>query len=129
MDGFVRKRGNPYQLNVLGGKLEECSCNENKSSILKMTGFYRDGYCNTGPNDTGLHTVCSVMSDEFLIYSKSVGNDLSTPVPEYKFSGLNKGDHWCLCAERWKQAYLDGKAPQVILKSTNIITLSVVKRI
>ena len=124
MDGFVRKR-EYSQLNVFGDKLLSCSCNKS-NNISKITGFYRDGSCNVGPEDFGLHSVCAIMSDELLSYSKLMGNDLSTPVPEYNFLGLNDGDHWCLCAERWKQAYLDGKAPNVILKSTNIITLSIV---
>ena len=129
MDGFVRKRRENYQLNVFGKKLLSCNCDDNKKNMnayIKLTGFFRDGYCNTGPEDLGLHTVCSVMTEDFLKYSKSVGNDLSSPVPDYNFRGLNHGDKWCLCAQRWKQAYLDGKAPKVILKSTNIITLSVI---
>ena len=128
MDGFSR-REEPYQLNVFGEKILSCSCHKsqkNKVNSLTLTGYYRDGYCNTGSDDLGLHTVCALMTSEFLDYSKTVGNDLSTPIPEFNFSGLNHGDHWCLCAERWKQAYLDNKAPKIILKSTNIVTLSVI---
>ena len=105
------------QKNVLGTELKLCSCNP-------MTGWYRDGSCRTDISDMGMHTVCAVMTDQFLSYSKAQGNDLSTP--QIGFPGLKKGDHWCLCAERWKQAYLDNKAPKIILKSTNIITLSVI---
>ena len=128
MDGFSR-REEPYQLNVFGEKIISCSCyknHQNKVNSSTLTGYYRDGYCNTGSDDLGLHTVCAIMTREFLDYSKSVGNDLSTPIPKFNFSGLNHGDHWCLCAERWKQAYLDNKAPKIILKSTNIVTLSVI---
>ena len=98
---------------------------EDKKQIV--TGFYRDNCCNTGPDDFGLHTVCCIMNKTFLTFSKSVGNDLSTPIPEYNFRGLNEGDHWCLCASRWQEAFEAGAAPKVILKSTNIATLSVVK--
>ncbi len=99
MDGLVGKRRGNYQLNVLGNRLEVCSCSINKNSYLQLTGFFRDGYCNTGPEDFGLHTVCSIMTEDFLNYSKSIGNDLSTPIPEYNFKGLKEGDHWCLCAK------------------------------
>ena len=126
MDGLVGKRRGNYQLNVLGNRLEVCSCSINKNSYLQLTGFFRDGYCNTGPEDFGLHTVCSIMTEDFLNYSKSIGNDLSTPIPEYNFKGLKEGDHWCLCASRWKQAYENGKAPKIILQSTNIHTLSLI---
>ena len=125
MDGFYKKSGNYKQLNVLGGDLEQCLSSEDKNGII--TGFYRDNCCNTGPDDFGLHTVCCIMTISFLKFSKSVGNDLSTPIPEYNFSGLKKGDHWCLCASRWQEAFEAGKAPMVVLKSTNIATISVVK--
>ena len=125
MDGTFHRRGKNKQLNVLGGDLEPCRSSKHKSEIV--TGFYRDNCCNTGPDDLGLHTVCCVMTKTFLIFSKSVGNDLSTPIPEYNFRGLSEGDHWCLCASRWQEAFVSGKAPKVILKSTNIATLSVVK--
>ena len=126
MDGLVGKRRENYQLNVLGNRLEICSCSTNKKPLIQITGFFRDGYCNTGPEDYGLHTVCSIMTENFLDYSKSIGNDLSTPIPQYNFKGLREGDHWCLCASRWKQAYENGMAPKIILQSTNIHTLSVV---
>ncbi len=104
------------QLNVLGGPLASCS-NEPK------TGFFRDGCCNTGPTDMGLHTICAVMTDEFLAYSKAAGNDLSTAMPEYGFPGLKAGDQWCLCASRWEQARRAGKAPRVRLIATNKASL------
>jgi len=104
------------QLNVLGGHLDAC-CMQPK------TGFYRDGYCNTGIDDHGVHTVCVEVNESFLTYSKKVGNDLSTPFPVYNFPGLKPGDRWCLCAERWLQAYKDNTAPPVILSATNAKTL------
>ena len=107
------------QTNVLGTELEDCS-------IDPMTGFYRDGCCNTGPGDTGTHTVCSVMTDEFLEYSRSKGNDLITPRPEFDFPGLKAGDAWCLCAMRWEEARQAGCAPRVKLTSTNIKTLEMI---
>lgn len=102
--------------NVLGGELQSCSTNP-------RTGFYRDGCCNTGPEDTGVHTVCVVTTAEFLEFSKTRGNDLSTPMPMYGFPGLKPGDQWCLCAERWKEALQAGKAPAVILAATHEATL------
>lgn len=102
--------------NVLVGDLEECS-------RAPLTGFYRDGCCNTGPGDIGLHTVCAVMTTEFLAFSKERGNDLSTPNPAYGFAGLEAGDRWCLCALRWKEAFEAGCAPQVVLEATHISTL------
>ena len=104
------------QQNVFGEPIELC-CND------PMTGFYRDGRCNTGPNDLGTHTVCALMTDEFLEYSAAAGNDLSTPRPEFNFPGLVAGNRWCLCAMRWEQAYRAGKAPKLYLKATNIVTL------
>jgi uncharacterized protein (DUF2237 family) len=98
--------------NVLGGTLQMCSAKP-------VTGFFRDGCCNTGPSDLGSHTVCVVMTAEFLAYSKRCGNDLSTPVPEYGFPGLNAGDRWCLCAPRWQQAFEAGQAPKVVLTATH----------
>mgnify|MGYP005677395637 FL=1 len=116
MDG---SQGRPDgQKNVLGGKLEACSHDP-------VTGFFRDGCCNTGPQDRGLHTVCAVMTDSFLSYSKSVGNDLSTPMPDFGFAGLKDGDQWCLCAGRWEQARQAGHAPKVRLQATNMGTLAV----
>ena len=97
--------------NVLGGVLEPCS-------ISPMTGFFRDGCCNTSPQDIGSHTVCAVMTTEFLAFSKSAGNDLSTPMPQYGFAGLKPGDRWCLCAPRWQEALDGGAAPRVVLRAT-----------
>jgi uncharacterized protein (DUF2237 family) len=126
MDGFIPRKGNNKQLNVLGGDLQACHSSDEKNDNI-VTGFYRDNCCNTGYDDQGLHTVCCVMTEEFLIYSKSVGNDLSTPIPEYSFLGLKKGNLWCLCASRWVEAFQAGKAPKVILVSTNIATLSLIE--
>jgi uncharacterized protein (DUF2237 family) len=118
MDGG---QGRPNgQTNVLGGILASCSNDP-------VTGFFRDGCCNTGPSDQGLHTVCAVMTDEFLAYSKDAGNDLSTPMPDYGFPGLNAGDQWCLCAARWEQARAAGYAPKVRLAATNQVTLAICK--
>jgi uncharacterized protein (DUF2237 family) len=100
-------------LNVLGGVLEPCSYDP-------ITGFYRDGCCATGPEDLGSHTVCTEMTAEFLAFSKSRGNDLSTPMPAFGFAGLNPGDRWCLCAPRWQEAFLAGAAPRVWLRATEI---------
>jgi uncharacterized protein (DUF2237 family) len=105
--------------NVLGGPLEACSTEP-------RTGFFRDGSCNTGPDDVGLHVVCAQMTAEFLAYSRARGNDLSTPVPEFGFPGLRPGDRWCLCAGRWREARDDGVAPPVILAATHEETLAVV---
>lgn len=105
--------------NVLGTELVPCSLNP-------VTGFFRNGCCETGPDDLGLHTVCAVMSAEFLAYSKAAGNDLSTPLPQYGFKGLKPGDRWCLCAPRWKEALDAGMAPQVVLESTHEETLAIV---
>ena len=110
---------NHQQYNVLGGVLIPCSTSP-------MTGFYRDGCCATGPEDRGVHTVCALMSDEFLDFSKSQGNDLSTPRPEYGFDGLKSGDYWCLCAMRWEQARQAGKAPKIKLAATNRVTMALV---
>jgi uncharacterized protein (DUF2237 family) len=125
MDGLYKRGWNNKQLNVLGSELEACSSSQNKNGIV--TGFYRDNCCNTGPDDFGLHTVCCIMTETFLTFSKSVGNDLSAPIPEYNFKGLREGDRWCLCASRWQEAFESGNAPKVILRSTNIATISVVK--
>ena len=105
--------------NVRGAPLEPCSTEP-------LTGFFRDGCCNTGPMDAGLHTVCAVMTAEFLAHSKYLGNDLSTPRPEYGFAGLKPGDRWCLCAARFLQAHEEGVAPQVRLAATHRRTLDVV---
>jgi uncharacterized protein len=98
--------------NVFGEPLETCS-------ISPMTGFYRDGCCNTGEEDLGSHTVCAVMTSAFLEFSKSRGNDLSTPAPELGFRGLKTGDRWCLCAPRWQEAFEAGRAPRVVLRATH----------
>jgi uncharacterized protein (DUF2237 family) len=103
-------------LNVLGGILEPCSINP-------MTGFYRDGCCATGAEDIGSHTVCAVMTAAFLAFSQSRGNDLSTPMPQYGFPGLQPGDRWCLCAPRWQEALAAGAAPRVVLRATEASAL------
>ena len=103
--------------NVLGETLEVCSLNP-------MTGFFRNGCCDTHPEDVGSHTVCAVMTEGFLAFSKSRGNDLSTPVPEFGFAGLKPGDRWCLCAPRWQEALLAGHAPRVALRASHEGALS-----
>lgn len=102
--------------NVIGTELENCS-------VDPMTGFYRDGCCNTGAGDMGVHVVCAEMTAEFLDFSKARGNDLSTPVPMYQFPGLKPGDRWCLCAQRWQEAFEAGMAPRVKLESTHVSAL------
>ena len=111
-DPQTRRKGK----NVLGGELKDCSHDP-------LTGWHRDGCCATGPGDAGVHTVCAVMTDEFLQFSKARGNDLTTPMPRHLFPGLTAGDKWCLCAARWKEAYDAGKAPQVDLEATHMGTL------
>ena len=106
-------------VNVVGGKLLPCS-------VEPLTGFYRNGCCSTGAEDLGSHTVCVVLTEEFLEFSKSVGNDLSTPRPEYGFAGLLPGDRWCLCASRWLEAHAAGHAPDVVLGATHARALDVV---
>ncbi|MBV6474829.1 MAG: DUF2237 family protein [Rhodocyclaceae bacterium] len=107
------------QRNVLGGPLGVCS-------EAPVTGFFRTGCCDTGPQDIGRHTVCIVASEEFLAFSKARGNDLSTPMPEYDFPGVQPGQRWCLCAARWVEAYHAGMAPQVVLNATNEATLDLI---
>ena len=107
---------NSEALNVLGEKLETCGNNP-------KTGFYRDGCCNTGGDDVGVHTVCALMTDAFLAFSAEKGNDLSTPQPAYGFAGLKEGDQWCLCASRWKEAFDNDMAPPVILAGTHMASL------
>ena len=107
------------QRNVLGLELEVCGTDP-------VTGFYRDGCCNTGAGDVGTHTVCAIVDDRFLEFSRNLGNDLITPRPEYRFKGLKSGDRWCLCAMRWEEARKAGCAPKVKLTSTNIKTLEFV---
>ena len=105
--------------NVLGGELEPCGTDP-------VTGFYRDGSCTCGPEDVGLHAVCAVMTGEFLAHQKAVGNDLSTPHPEWRFPGLKPGDRWCVVAARWMQAYQDGVVAPVVLAATNERALDIV---
>ena len=105
-------RGPNPSRNVFGEKLEPCS-------TKPLTGFFRSGCCDTGPEDVGSHTVCVVVTDEFLEFSRSRGNDLSTPMPDFGFPGLNAGDRWCLCAPRWQEALEAGQAPRVILRANH----------
>jgi uncharacterized protein len=105
--------------NVLGQPLQTCGTEP-------MTGFFRDGCCNTGPNDLGVHTVCCVLTAEFLAMSKQLGNDLSTPVPQYGFPGLKPGERWCVCAARWLQVFEAGAACPVVLEATHENTLQVI---
>ncbi len=105
--------------NVLGGQLESCC-------FSPMTGFFRDGFCHTNDEDHGSHTVCVVLTAEFLAFSKAQGNDLSTPHPEFGFPGLKAGDRWCLCVARWEEAFVVGKAPKVSLAATHERALEVV---
>ena len=106
-------------VNVLGGPLESCS-------LTPVTGFFRNGCCDTGPEDHGVHTVCALMTAEFLAMSKYLGNDLSTPHPEFGFAGLKPGDQWCLCAARFVQAHNESAAPRVRLGATHIRSLEIV---
>jgi uncharacterized protein (DUF2237 family) len=105
--------------NVLGGSLDPCSMDP-------VTGFYRDGCCRTGAGDVGAHLVCAEMTERFLAFTKAQGNDLSTPVPAYRFPGLKPGDRWCLCASRWKEALDAGLAPPVLLRATHASALEYV---
>lgn len=107
------------QKNVLGEPLEICSMNP-------LTGFTRSGQCETGPQDLGSHTVCARVTREFLELSRDCGNDLTTPQPDYGFPGLKPGDHWCLCAARWQEAFEAGAAPRVLLRSTHERALEIV---
>lgn len=109
----------PFERNVLGGPLEPCGTDP-------MTGFLRDGCCTTGPEDIGLHTICAVVTPEFLEHQRSIGNDLITPMPQYRFPGLVPGDRWCVTARNWAIAYNDGCAAPVVLASTNQKTLEVI---
>lgn len=107
--------------NVLGNELEICGCDP-------MTGWYRDGYCKTDHRDIGIHTVCCIVNNEFLEFSKNQGNDLITPRPELNFKGLKEGDSWCLCAGRWYDAYKKGKACKVKLDRTHEETLAIIPK-
>jgi uncharacterized protein (DUF2237 family) len=112
LEGGGRDMGRVPSRNVFGGPLESCS-------TKPMTGFFRNGCCDTGPEDMGSHTVCVVMTEAFLKFSKSAGNDLSTPMPDFGFPGLQPGDRWCLCAPRWQEALEAGQAPRVVLRATH----------
>ena len=105
-------RGPAPSRNVFGGTLQECS-------RKPMTGFFRNGCCDTSDQDVGSHTVCIVATSAFLEFSKAQGNDLSTPMPDYGFPGLQEGDRWCLCAPRWQEAFAAGHAPRVVLRATH----------
>ena len=105
--------------NVLGGSLELCGC-------APLTGWFRDGFCHTDPADLGRHTVCCVVNEAFLSYTRAQGNDLSTPAPAWGFPGLRPGDAWCICASRWLEAYEDGMAPPVRLEACDQSTLEVI---
>lgn len=109
----------PQGKNVYGQPMLTCSTDP-------LTGWYRNGCCDTGPGDHGLHLVCVEVTSEFLEFSKEAGNDLSTPIPEYNFPGLQHGDRWCLCVTRWQEAYAAGMAPKVVLEATHISTLEFV---
>jgi uncharacterized protein (DUF2237 family) len=111
----------PVARNVLGGPLAVCSADP-------LTGFYRTGCCDTGPDDVGVHVVCAQVTAEFLAFSRSRGNDLITPRPEYGFPGLRPGDRWCLCATRWREALEAGVAPPVVLAATHEAALDIVRR-
>jgi uncharacterized protein (DUF2237 family) len=111
----VKARGK----NVLGQPLDVCGCQP-------MTGFYRTGCCETGPDDLGVHTICCIVSEDFLRVSKELGNDLSTPMPQYGFAGLKPGDRWCLCADRWLQVQRAGAACPIVLEATHEATLAIV---
>jgi len=112
-------RGKQAEQNVLGGALASCSTDP-------LTGFFRDGCCRSGPGDVGMHTVCCLMTKDFLSFTVAVGNDLVTPHPEWDFAGLVEGDSWCLCAARWLEAVEAGHAPPVFLQATHKKTLSIV---
>ena len=107
------------QLNLFNEIIEECSCEP-------LTGFFRTGCCDTSDQDLGSHTVCALMTEDFLKFSMSQGNDLSTPVPQYNFPGLKEGDRWCLCANRWLEAYEANSAPKIVAKATNIKALEII---
>src|ERR1700754_463532 len=117
--GSSAHNGAVAELNVLGGPLEPCGTEP-------LTGFYRDGCCSTGPENVGLHTICAVVTAEFLEHQRSIGNDLSTPMPQFRFPGLMPGDRWCVTAVNWLKAYEDGRAAPVVMASTHERTLEVV---
>jgi uncharacterized protein len=109
----------PDELNVIGGPLELCG-------LDPVTGFFRDGCCSTGPEDLGSHTICAVVTAEFLEHQRRIGNDLSTPMPQYRFPGLNPGDRWCVTARNWLRAHQDGAAAHVVLGGTNARVLELI---
>jgi uncharacterized protein (DUF2237 family) len=111
--------GGPPERNVLGDPLEPCGTDP-------LTGFYRDGCCSTGPDDLGSHTICAVVTGDFLEHQRSIGNDLSTPMPQYRFPGLVPGDRWCVTAVNWLRSHRDGAAAPVVLASTNEAVLAIV---
>ena len=115
----MTEEGPQQQLNVLGEELEECSTDP-------ITGFYRDGCCTVGPEDVGSHSICAVVSQEFLDHQRSIGNDLSTPNPLYGFAGLQPGDRWCVTAGNWARAHNEGAAAAVVLASTNQAVLELI---
>lgn len=115
----ARDTGAVADRNVLGGELEPCGRDP-------VTGFFRDGCCRTGPDDLGSHTICAVVTAEFLAHQRSIGNDLTTPLPQYRFPGLVPGDRWCVTARNWLRAHQDGAAAFVVLASTHERTLDVV---
>jgi hypothetical protein len=117
-DGAMNDRVDPEARNVLGGELIACS-------NRPLTGYFRNGCCETSAEDVGMHTVCAVMTAEFLAFSARIGNDLSTPHPDFQFPGLKPGDRWCLCAPRWKEALDAGVAPPVVLEATHEETLAI----
>ena len=117
---MLEKKITPPQLNILGKPLQICS-------LDPLTGYFRDGCCNTDSRDRGTHTVCVVVDEAFLTFSASAGNDLTTPRPDMRFPGLKPGDRWCLCAKRWKQALDEGCAPPVDLEATHRKTLDIVE--
>ncbi len=119
MDGSWGGGGGSSQLNVLGGPLASCS-------VQPLTGWFRSGCCETSADDAGSHTVCAQVTEAFLEFSRSRGNDLVTPMPAYGFPGLKPGDRWCLCVSRWKEALAAGKAPPVVLAATHRAALAVV---
>ena len=114
----TEKENHPTELSVQEKPLKPCSTDP-------MTGFYRDSYCRTGAKDRGIHVVCATMNQEFLSFTKSKGNDLSSPAPQYGFPGLKVGDQWCLCAARWQEAQQAGKAPKVVLEATSKAALKI----
>lgn len=118
LESCMEEDNHPTEFSVQAKPLKPCSTEP-------MTGFYRDSYCRTGTNDRGVHVVCATMNQAFLAFTKSKGNDLSSPAPQYGFPGLKVGDRWCLCAARWKEAQEAGKAPTVVLEATSNAALKI----